>query len=363
MVDRGTALCKKLGITYPVVQAPMAGGACTPSLVAAVGEAGALGSFGFAYSSPEQIAADVAALRALSDAPFNANLFVFPESESPQAGQDTALAALQACPLYPELQVDPPNAAPAAPHHPVLAEQIEAVCAAKPAAVSFHFGLPAESLLARVRATGAAIGCTATSVADAVALEARGVDFIVAQGIEAGGHRGTTTADADSFPKSTLALVMEVSSRVSLPVIAAGGLMSGMDLSAAMRVGASGGQFGTAFLTTDESGQSALYRAVQGQLFDRKTVLTRAFSGRLARGVRNRFIDHMDSAETLPFPQQNTATGPLRAAARAQQNLEAQSLWAGTGFVRGRSVPAAELVQALVSECPELAKRVETQSN
>ena len=350
MVEHSRQFCQRLGIAHPIVQAPMAGGVCTPALVAAVSGAGGLGSFGFAYSTPERIQQDIQSLRAIAAVPFNANLFVFPPAEDVTAAEP-ALRALAECPLVDSLSVSPVRSVPEGPHHPDFGAQLAAVCAERPDAVTFHFGLPDAASLEQVRRSGAAIGCTATSVNDAMLLEEAGVDFIVAQGAEAGGHRGTRTPAADAHPAGTLALVLEATTRVSVPVIAAGGLMNGEDLAAAQRLGAAGGQFGTAFLTTDESGHAALYRDAVQRFADRKTVFTRGFSGRLARGISNRFTDYMADAETLPFPHQNTLTGPLRAAARAQGELEAQSLWAGTGFKRARSMPAAALVQALVSEC------------
>ncbi|MEM7378517.1 MAG: nitronate monooxygenase [Pseudomonadota bacterium] len=327
----------------------MAGGPCTPALVAAVGQAGALGSFGFAYSTPEQIDADLRRTRALADVPINANLFVFPPA-SAVADAGPALDAQAGCGLYTVLGVDPPSTVPSAPGHPDVAAQVDVLCSHAPRAVTFHFGLPEPVVLDRLKACGATVGASATTPDDAVALVARGVDFVIAQGAEAGGHRGTLDPEQPDHPIGSFALVRAVRERVEVPVVAAGGLMDGRDIAAAELLGADGAQLGTAFLCTDESGVAPLYRDVLDTWSSRSTVLTRGFSGRWARGVQNDYTNYMQDKPVLPFPLHNSLTAPLRAAAKRANSAEAQSVWAGQGFARMRVMPAAELVHRLIDE-------------
>lgn len=349
-MDRRQALNAMLRTRFPVIQAPMAGGPCTPELVAAVGRAGALGSFGFAYSTPEQIERDIHAARALfADAPINANLFVFP-SDVEQTDVAPVLATQASCALYSAMGVEPPKAAPEGRCHPDFQAQIDALCELEPSVVTFHFGLPDAATVARIKANGAHIGASATRAGDAESLVEGGVDFVIAQGAEAGGHRGTFDADADDHPIGTFALVRAISECVDVPVVAAGGLMDGRDIASAELLGAAGVQLGTAFLSTDESGAAALYRDVLAHHSERHTVLTRAFSGRWARGLRNQYTEAMAGQPFLPFPLHNSLTAPLRAASRRAGSIEAQPVWAGQGFQRMRAISAADLVPRLIEE-------------
>ncbi|MEM6987309.1 MAG: nitronate monooxygenase, partial [Pseudomonadota bacterium] len=346
---RKQELCALLGTQHALIQAPMAGGPCTPELVAAVGRAGALGSFGFAYSQPEQIEQDIQRTRALADVPINANLFVFPNDVARESSAE-ALAAQASYAHYDSFDAAPPTAAPPGDGHPDVEAQIDVLCDLKPRVVTFHFGLPDQAVVDRIKATGASVGCSATTADDAETLVTGGADFVIAQGAEAGGPRGTFDPDRADHPIGTFALIPAIADRVAVPVVAAGGLMDGRAIAAAELLGADGAQLGTAFLSTDESGAAALYRDVMANHLDRPTVLTRGFSGRWARGVRNDFTEFMRDQAVLPFPLQNSLTAPLRAASKRAGSIEAQSVWAGQGFQQMRAIGVAELVGTLMNE-------------
>ncbi|MCD8515757.1 MAG: nitronate monooxygenase [Burkholderiaceae bacterium] len=337
-------------LTLPIIQAPMAGGVCTPELVAAVANAGGVGSFGFAYSAPKKIAEDLAAARALTTGPINANFFVFAPVALPDVGtQQKAISALGNLPIA-EDAFTGDLTVPSEPFYPDLNEQIAPVWEHKPDMLTFHFGIPDAHIVDKAHALGIAVGMTATCVSDALAIQAAGADFIVAQGIEAGGHRGVFEVDAADEELNTLALTMQLAMHCSIPIVSAGGIMDGADIRAAINAGATAAQLGTAFLCCDESGASAAHKHYLINEDKRGSVITRAFSGRPARGIDNAYIKHMQGQAILPFPIQNTMTGPMRKWAADTNNGEYQSLWAGTQYHRSRAMPAAELMQTLSSE-------------
>jgi len=338
----------------------MAGGVCTPALVAAVANAGGVGSFGFAYSTPQKIAEDLVAARALMShrssgaevgiGAINANFFVFKPVDLPKTEvQQSAQAALQALPIAKDA-FDAPPSIPSAPFFPDLHEQIAPVWQHKPEILTFHFGIPDEAIIEQAHALGIAVGMTATCVTEAIAIEKAGADFIVAQGIEAGGHRGIFDVNDDDEELSTLELTRQLVKQCSVPVVAAGAIMDGADIRAALDGGATAAQMGTAFLCCDESGATPAHKDFLVNQGLRGSVITRGFSGRPARGIRNAFIDHMQDQTVLPFPIQNTLTGSMRKWAAQTNNGEYQSLWAGTAYHRSRAMPAAELMRALAQE-------------
>ena len=334
-------------LALPVIQAPMAGGITTPQLVAAVANHGGVGSFGFAYSTPEKIHADLVAAQSLTSGPINANFFVFSPVRLPNnQTQTNAMQALRS------LGVDGAHSLtiPAEPFCPNLMEQLEPVWRARPAILSFHFGLPPDGVIAKARALGIAVGISATSLAEALAIESVHADFIVAQGIEAGGHRGQFDIQANDEALSTLDLTAQLAKHCRIPVIAAGGIMNGSHIQHALAKGAHAVQMGTAFLCCDESGTPLSYRHYVLHKQDRPTTLTKAFSGRPARGLENTFTRTMQDQPTLPFPIQNTLTGPLRQWAVAQNDAEYQSLWAGTAYAQVRSMSTKDLMQQLRDE-------------
>ncbi len=337
---------ERIGLRYPIVQAPMAGGPDTPALAAAVSEAGGLGSLGCAYLSAEQIEAVAAAVRARTARPFALNLFA-----ATAAPVDDAAAA-RIAPVLDEVrrELALPAPAPRPPRADRFGEQLAAVVRARPAAFSFTFGVPARDQLAAVRAAGIFIVGTATTLAEAEALEEAGVDAVCAQGAEAGGHRGTFLGRCEDALVGTMALVRQIVRRVRIPVLAAGGIMDGAGVRAALDLGAAGAQLGTAFMDCPEAGTPPPHRRALSSEAARTTSITRAFSGRPARGIRNRFVELFEQVEPAPFPQQQEATADIRAAAAARGRVDLMQLWAGQGAPLIRSMPAGELVRALASE-------------
>ena len=334
-------------LSCPIVVAPMAGGPSTPALAAAVANAGGLGSLGFAYSSPARVGADLRAARELTAGPLNANFFVFPQVSAPEAlSVARAIAALQSLPGAAGL----PVAAPAGPVCPELDRQLEPVWQLRPEVLTFHFGLPAAAIIERAHALGISVGVTATRRSEALAIAAAGADFVVAQGAEAGGHCGAFEPRDVSAWLPVRELVAELAAEVTLPIVAAGGLMDGADIRSVLAQGASAAQLGTAFLTTTESGASAAHRRLLLNEPTRGTVVTTAFSGRPARGLRNTFTERMAHADALGFPLQNSLTTTIRRAAIERDDGEHQSLWAGVGYGRCRAGGAAHLARRLMTE-------------
>ena len=345
-----TEFTRKLGIEYPIIQAPLAGGGDTPDLVAAVGNAGGLGFIGAAYLSPAQIAESAKAVRAKTHRPFGINLFApLPTSERPQNSE----AALQRlAPYFAELGLPAPSLP--AKTSESFPEQLEAALQTGTSAFSFTFGVLPPEAVAAIKNKKLLLFGTATTVEEAIALERAGVDAIVTQGSEAGGHRGTFAGDFSSGMIGTMSLVPQVVDAVRVPVIASGGIMDGRGIAAALALGATAVQLGTAFLTCEESGVPPAYKeAILGARED-QTRITRAFSGRPARGIVNRFMTDVEagdgSAEILPFPLQNAATRPLRSAAARQGRSEFLSLWAGQGVRLARRQSAADLIARLLQE-------------
>jgi nitronate monooxygenase len=337
-----------LDVRHPLIQAPMAGGATTPELVAAVSNAGALGSFAAATLSPQAMREGVARVRQLTDRPFNVNLFVL--DDPAPSDEEVARAQARLDPLRAELGL-PPGSRPARFCEDNRA-QLETLIELAPPVVSFTFGLLDAATVARLRAAGSRVIGTATTVAEARAWEAVGADLICAQGFEAGGHRGTFLGDPQQANIGLLALLPQVAAAVNVPVIAAGGLMDGRGIAASLLLGAQAAQLGTAFLCCPESGIPAIWKEAILAAGDDSTRLTRAFSGRYARGIANDFMRRFAAEEQqVPaYPVQNALTGDIRQAATRQGRAEYLSLWAGQGAGMARTLPAAELVRVLMDE-------------
>lgn len=359
-----SVLQRQLGLKSAIVQAPMAGGPTTPELLAAVTAAGALGSFGLAYSSPQQIHSQCQAFRDLCDARqlapdcgWNANFFVFPEVVEPAAERITS-AARHLETLARRVSVD----ASAMNHDtslPDLRQQVEAALSYKPSLVSLHLGVPSAEIIDLIKAAGCALAMSATNVDEALQVQASGADFIVAQGFEAGGHRGIFDLHAEDQQLGVLALVKALSDKCDLPIIAAGGIMHGRDIAAVTRAGADAVQLGSAFLTVDECGSSDTYRSAIELIGIRETCLTRGFSGRPARGIRNLFIDTTESSDhVLPFPWQNSLTGAVRKAAGSVNDFELMSLWAGSNYQKARNCSAAQLIADLQKETEQALQKL-----
>jgi nitronate monooxygenase len=357
MMRLRTPLCERLGIEYPIVQAPMAG-ATTVDLVAAVCEAGALGGFGHAYTEPEVMRDDAHGVRTRSRRPFGINLFAAPTPDEPPVEEQRE--AIEAMRGYLEhLGVPVPERVPP-PYAPDRARQIEAIFDIRPAVLTVHLGDMTADTITRLRELGVRLGGSATSVREARHLEALGLDFIIAQGMEAGGHRGTFLHVPEQVMTGTLALVRQLVQAVRLPVVAAGGIMDGAGIAAVLALGAQAAQVGTAFLLCPESGASEVHRKAIENMDGDETTITRAFTGKPARGVRNRFIEATERSRVpvLPFPVQQKLTAPLRAASARESSPDHIAGWSGQAGSLGRRLPAQELVRALVAEACETIERL-----
>lgn len=346
-----TSFSQQIGIDYPLIQAPMAG-TSTVALAVAVANSGGLGSFAVGTLAPEAIRAGVAAIRAQTARPFNVNLFVI-EPAAPAADELEAAMDLLAS-IRAELGLGR-GAAPAK-FSENYEEQLQTVIELKVPLVSATFGLMDAAAIERLHAAGSRVIGTATNVAEALAWERNGADFICAQGAEAGGHRGTFIGDAPDSMIGTMALVPQVVDAVRVPVIAAGGIMDGRGIAAALALGAQAVQLGTAFVACAEAASHPAWKELLRSADDTSTRATRTFSGRYARGIVNEYVRRMTPHEaSLPaYPVQNALTTEIRKAAAAANRPDYLSLWAGqaAGMTRARApgIHAAELVAQLVRE-------------
>ena len=350
-----TTATELFAIDVPLVLAPLAGGPGTPELAAAVSSAGGLGMLGLGYDPPETCRAVIRRVRDLTDRPFGVNLFLPQQPRVDREVLERAAAAL--APYRRELGLEAPPATP--DPVPDFDAQLDAVIAERVPVVGFTFGAPDPRTAAQVKGSGALLVATTNSVAEAVVLVAAGVDAVVAQSAEAGGHRGGWLADADAEPVGLVALLPAVVDAVPVPVIAAGGIMDGRGLVAALALGAAGAQLGTAFLRCPEAGTSAPYRAALAAADETNTVVTKAFSGKPARGIRNRFAEAFPAVTPLPpYPLLHTLTRDLRRAAATAGRADLLSLWAGQGVRLGRELPAAELVATIVDDARTVMARL-----
>jgi nitronate monooxygenase len=353
-----TALTKRLGMTYPIFQAPLAGGGDTPALVAAVCEAGGLGFIGAAYLNPEQIGEVARNVQAQTSRPFGINLFAPVPMPDPPENPQPALERV--APFFAELGLEPPVVP--APARDSFNQQLIAALESGAAVFSFTVGILPKSAIEAIKQRGMYLIGTATTVEEAIVLGNAGVDAIVTQGSEAGGHRATFGTDFAAGQVGTISLVPQVVDAVTVPVIASGGIMDGRGIAAALALGASAVQLGTAFLTCDEAGVPEVYKKAILDAREDQTRLTRAFSGRPARGIVNRFmleVERNDTADAiLPFPLQNQLTRPLRNAAAKQGRAEFLSLWAGQGVRMAQRQAAALLVERLARETERVIQRL-----
>lgn len=338
-----------LGIELPIIQAPMAG-VQGSALAAAVSQAGGLGSLPCAMLTLDAMRTEITALQAQTDRPFNVNFFCHtppvPDSER-EAAWRVVLS-----PYYKELGIAPEQI-PAGPGRvPFNQEAADLLAEFKPAVVSFHFGLPAADLLAQVQGWGAKIFSSATTVEEAKWLETQGADAIIAQGVEAGGHRGMFLTEDVSTQVGTLALVPQIVQAVSLPVIAAGGIADGQGVRAALALGAAGVQVGTAYLLCPEATTSQVHRAALTSELAHHTALTNLFSGRPARAIMNRLMRELGplSAVPPPFPLATSAIAPLRAKAESVGSGDFSPLWSGQNTSGCKEIPAADLTRALAAQ-------------
>jgi nitronate monooxygenase len=333
-------------IEHPIIQAPMAG-VQDSALAIAVSNAGALGSIPCAMLSPKAMRAELERMRAHSTRPYNVNFFCH-STPIPDAQREAKWRSLLQ-PYYAELGIE--ASTQTATRGAFSSEAAAVLMEFQPPVVSFHFGLPPPELLARVKSWGAKVLSSATTLEEAVWLEARGVDAIIAQGSEAGGHRGMFLSEDLTTQTGTFALLPQMVRRVGVPVIAAGGIADARGISAAMRLGAAGVQIGTAYLLCPEATTSAVHRAALHSPAAQHTALTNVFTGRPARSIVNRVVREIGpiSLHAPDFPLAAGAMAPLRAAAERAGSSDFSPLWAGQ-HVACRQIPAAELTRLLASE-------------
>jgi nitronate monooxygenase len=335
-----------LGTTLPLVQAPMAG-VQGHALAAAVCNAGGLGSIPAAMLSQEALEKELSQLTALTDKPYNVNFFCHTPPEPDPAREALWQQTLQ--PYYNELGLSLAGIAPGPGRAPFSEQAADVVEAFKPAVMSFHFGLPPKTLLARVKSWGTRVLASATTVDEALWLQAHGADAIIAQGLEAGGHRGIFLNGDLSTQMGTMALLPQIVQAVQVPVIAAGGIADAAGVAAAMALGASAVQIGTAYMCCPEATTSALHRAALQSPQARHTALTTLFTGRPARGIVNRLMRELGPLNPAApaFPLATAAIAPLRAKAESVGNADFSPLWSGQNASQCGNLPAAELTRAL----------------
>jgi nitronate monooxygenase len=337
-----------LGTELPIIQAPMAG-AQSGAMAIAVSNAGALGSLPCALLTAEAMRKELDAIKAQTSKPYNVNFFCH-VPPAPSAEREAAWRAVLA-PYYREYGIDPEKI-PAGPGRaPFSDEFADALEPYRPPVVSFHFGLPSKDLLARVKRWGSKILCSATTVDEARWLEARGVDAIIAQGVEAGGHRGMFLTDDLTTQVGTLSLLPQVVRAVKRPVIAAGGIADAKGVAAALALGAAGAQVGTAYLLCPEATTNAQQRAALKSDAARHTALTNLFTGRPSRGIVNRVMRELGPMSGAPpaFPVAAAAIMPLRAKAEAKGSDDFTPLWSGQNATGCREIPAARLTRELAA--------------
>ncbi|WP_144111192.1 NAD(P)H-dependent flavin oxidoreductase [Paraburkholderia sp. BCC1886] len=355
-----TPWTERFGMRVPVVQAPMAGGPTTPAMVAAVSNAGGLGFLAAAALSPEKIAGEVAAIRVLTDRPFGVNLFVLDDLTPDDASVRRALEAID--PLRAEFDLPPGR--PLERYAPDFRAQLQTLIDLRVPLASFTFGLLSADDVTRLHANGLYVIGTATHVAEGLAWREAGADAIVAQGAEAGAHRGTFIGAFEDALVGTLALVPQLVDATGLPVLAAGGIMDGRGIVAALALGAQAAAMGTAFLGCAESAIPQVWKDRLRSASDTSTAVTRAITGRHARGIRNPLMQRLSEAtdKIAPYPVQNALTQELRQSAARAQNSDYLSLWAGQGAALGQrreaGLSATELMKRLEQEWRDETARI-----
>ncbi|OBB08364.1 2-nitropropane dioxygenase [Mycobacteriaceae bacterium 1482268.1] len=329
-------------LAIPVIVAPMAGGPSTPELAAAGTNAGGLGFVAAGYLSADALAERIATARNLTDGPLGVNLFApQPSAATPEAIEKYAAALAPDVTRY-EAELGEPVYSDDA-----WAAKLDVLLDLRPEAASFTFGLPSADECQRLRDAGITTVGTVTSVAEAEGAVDCGVDALAVQGPSAGGHRGTFDPTAEPNPQPLAELLAAVLDRVNMPVIAAGGLVTADDVNRVIEAGAVAAQLGTAFLLADEAGSSPVHRAALTDPRFTETVVTKSFSGRYARGLRNRFIDDHEAQAPFGYPEIHYLTGPLRAAAVRAGDPHGTNVWAGTGFASIKSGPVADIMASL----------------
>lgn len=350
-----TKVTRKLKIKFPIIQAPMAGNITSAQLIANVSNAGGMGSLGAGYMGPEDIRKSIQMIRTLTDKPFAVNLFV-PNKAQASKSQMTAMTKIlqEACkPVARTINAVKP------PFIHAFAEQLQVILEEKIPVFSFTFGVPEDKWLEKLKKQQICLIGTATTVAEARLLQQKGIDLIVAQSYEAGGHRGTFLHNEENGLVGMFALIPQIVDAVHIPVIAAGGIMDARGIIAALALGASAVQMGTAFITCPEASAHPDYKKALLNADDNMTTLTRAFSGKLARGLRNKFINKMLAYQNsiLDYPIQNALTKPIREAAAKKNQMDYMSLWSGQAAALASVMPADKLVQQLDREVRKLLRK------
>ncbi|MET9440365.1 nitronate monooxygenase [Streptomyces sp. NPDC006610] len=333
---------------HPIVQAPMAGGVSVPRLAAAVCEAGGLGFLAAGYKTADGVYQEIKQLRSLTSRPFGVNLFLPQPEYAEPAAVDVYAQQLAGEAAWYETELGDPDSGRDDGFDAKLAVLLDDPVPV----VSFHFGCPSRDVLDALRRAGTLTLVTATSADEARAVERAGADAVIVQGVEAGGHQGThrDVPETDGSGLGLLSLIAQVREAVGLPLVAAGGIMRGSQIAAVLAAGASAAQLGTAFLATSESGAHAVHKeALTNPLFVR-TELTRAFSGRPARGLVNRFIREHGRYAPAAYPEIHHLTSPVRKAAAQAGDAQGMALWAGQGHRMARELPAGQLVEVLAAE-------------
>lgn len=338
-------------ITYPIIQAPMAGGITTPELVSAVSNHGALGMIGAGYMSPGNLRTCIHEIKQKTENNFGVNVFVpndFHVTEETIEGSKKSLES-----IYNTLSIDE-NMLLEIPTPKCIQQkyekQLEVIIEENVPICSFTFGVPSKETIQQLKNKDIILVGTATTVKEAILIEELGMDVVVAQGYEAGGHRGSFLNESEDGAVGTMSLVPQVADAVDIPVVAAGGIMDSRGLRAVMFLGAKAVQMGTAFLTCKESGANELHKEAILNASEDETTLTRSFSGKAARGLKNQFIQEMKEKEKdLPeYPVQNYLTNPIRKVAKEQQNKEYMSLWSGQSPRLAKSQTVGELIHRMM---------------
>ncbi|MEH7014708.1 nitronate monooxygenase [Neobacillus niacini] len=350
-----------LKIKYPIIQAPMAGGVTTSKLVAEVSNAGGLGMIGAGYMTPNQIREQIREIKQLTSKPFGINLFVPNDFNWTESEVKLANQLLE--PIREQLHILQGDTLeiPTSNHvYEIFNEQIKVVIEEQVAVCSFTFGIPSKEVITELKRNAIFLIGTATTVEEAVEVEKSGMDMVVVQGSEAGGHRGNFISQSQESLVGLMSLIPQVVDHVSIPVIAAGGIMDGRGLMASLCLGAKGVQMGTAFLTCIESGAHKVYKEAIMHAKEDQIVLTRAFSGKWARGIKNKFITEMEKHEDLlpDFPVQNTLTQPIRKASSSQNNADYISLWSGQSPRLAKNQTVKNLLDTIITEAKKINNNI-----
>lgn len=353
MMWNKTIVTETLDIKYPIIQAGMAGGVTTPELIAAVSNSGALGNLGAGYMSPNVMREDIQEIKQLTNKPFGVNVFVPETSEASPEEIDQANEWLE--PFRNELGIaEPPSVNK--PDTSLFHKQIEVIIQEKVPVCSFTFGLPDKKIIQQLKEKNVIVIGTATTVEEALANEAYGMDMVVMQGSEAGGHRGTFQGPTHEAMIGTTALIPQTVDRISIPVIAAGGIMDGRGVLSALILGADAAQMGSTFVTCEESGAKKQHKAAILQSETDNTVVTPVFSGKAARGIRNDFIAKMEQHQyDLPaYPLQNTLTKEIRSEAAQQNRPDMMSLWSGQNPGGMKQQSAGDMISSIIAQMEEM---------